>query len=133
VELEGTSIARDQHYTVSELAKRWHLSPNTVRRLVVDEPGVIKLTVGPLLRNRRKRHLVSLRISERVALRVHAKLSGQKNHARIYCPQGMGGTSSRWRYFWHSSRVRLRVTREWASESSRPFPHGSIGESAGLP
>ena len=74
MELEGTSIAHDQHYTVSELAKRWHLSPNTVRRLVVDEPGVIKLTVGPLLRNRRKRHLVSLRIPERVALRVHAKL-----------------------------------------------------------
>lgn len=64
-----------KHYTVSELDKRWHLSPNTVRRLVVDEPGVIKLTVGPLLRNRRKRHLVSLRIPERVALRVHAKLS----------------------------------------------------------
>ena len=76
MELEGTSIAHDQHYAVSELAKRWHLSPNTVRRLVVDEPGDIKLTVGPLLRNRRKRHLVSLRIPERVALRVHAKLSG---------------------------------------------------------
>jgi len=57
---------------VAELAKRWHLSPNTVRRLVADEPGVIKLTVGPLLR---KRHLVSLRIPERVALRIHAKLS----------------------------------------------------------
>jgi hypothetical protein len=75
VEPEGTSID-DQHYTVSELAKRWHLSPNTVRRLVVDEPGVIKLTVGLLLRNRRKRHLVSLRIPERVALRVHPRLSG---------------------------------------------------------
>lgn len=75
MELEGTSIAHDPHYTVSELAKRWHLSPNTVRRLVADEPGVIKITVGPLLRNRRKRHLVSLRIPERVALRVHAKLS----------------------------------------------------------
>jgi DeoR/GlpR family transcriptional regulator of sugar metabolism len=75
VELEGTSIAQNQHYTVSELAKRWHLSPNTVRRLVVDEPGVIKLTVGPLLRNRRKRHLVAMRIPERVALGVHAKLS----------------------------------------------------------
>jgi DeoR/GlpR family transcriptional regulator of sugar metabolism len=75
VELEGTSIAHDQHYTVSELAKRCHLSPNTVRRVVVDEPGVIKLTVGPLLRNRRKRHLVSLRIPERVALRVHARLT----------------------------------------------------------
>lgn len=66
VELEGTSIAHDQHYTVGELAKRWHLSPNTVRRLVADEPGVIKITVGPLLRNCRKRHLVSLRVPERV-------------------------------------------------------------------
>ena len=75
MKFEGTSVAHDQHYTVSELAKRWHLSPNTVRRLVADEPGVIKITVGPLLRNRRKRHLVSLRIPERVALRVHAKLS----------------------------------------------------------
>ena len=75
MELEGTSIAHDQHYTVSELAKRWHLSPNTVRRIVADEPGVIKITVGPRLRNRRKRHLVSLRIPERVALRVHARLA----------------------------------------------------------
>lgn len=75
MKFEGTSVAHDQHYTVSELAERWHLSPNTVRRLVTDEPGVIKITVGPLLRNRRKRHLVSLRIPERVALRVHAKLS----------------------------------------------------------
>jgi hypothetical protein len=73
--LKAPASPHDQHYTVSELDKRWHLSPNTVRRLVVDEPGVIKLTVGPLLRNRRKRHLVSLRIPERVALRVHAKLS----------------------------------------------------------
>ena len=58
---------------MAELAKRWHLSSNTVRRLVADEPGVIKLTVGPLLRNRRKRHLVSLRIPERVAVGVHAR------------------------------------------------------------
>jgi hypothetical protein len=30
---------------------------------------------SPLLRTRRKRHLISLRIPERVALRVHARLS----------------------------------------------------------
>jgi len=53
VELEGTSVAHDHHYTVSEFAKRWHLSPNTVHRLVADEPGVIKITVGPVgARNR---------------------------------------------------------------------------------
>jgi len=54
VELKGTTITLDQHHTVSELAKRWHLSPNTVRRLVADESGVIKITVRPLLQNRRK-------------------------------------------------------------------------------
>jgi len=75
MDFEGRNIAQDQHYTVAELAKRWHLSPNTVRRLFANEPGVIKLTIGPLLRNRRTRRLVSLRIPERVALRVHARLS----------------------------------------------------------
>lgn len=37
--------------------------------------GVLLDDIGLLLRNRRKRHLVSLRVPERVALRVHAKLS----------------------------------------------------------
>lgn len=74
MELKGTSITLDQYYTVSELSKRWHLSPNTVCRLVADEPGVIKITLGPLLHNRRRRHLVSLRIPERVVLRVHTEL-----------------------------------------------------------
>lgn len=91
MEPEGTNIGHDQHYTVSELAKRWHISPNTVRRLVVDEPAAIKLTVGPLLRNRRKRRLVPLRIPERMVLRVHAKLSNwnqrtkdtRSGHARL--------------------------------------------------
>lgn len=72
MELEGTSIAHDQHYTVAELVKRWHLSPNTVRPLVADEPGVIRLIVGSLLRNRRKSQLVSF---AHVALRVHARSS----------------------------------------------------------
>ena len=32
--------------TVAELAKRWHVSPNTIRRLVADGPGVLKFTAG---------------------------------------------------------------------------------------
>ena len=36
-EPEGTSIAPDQHYSAGDLAKRWHLSPNTMRRLVADD------------------------------------------------------------------------------------------------
>jgi hypothetical protein len=72
----GDSIATDKHYTPSELGRIWHLSPNTVRRLVQDEPGVMKITAGPPpLRNTRKRRMVQLRIPERVAMRVHARLS----------------------------------------------------------
>jgi hypothetical protein len=43
----------------------------------MQDPRQAKFASGPLLRNRRKRHLVSLRIPELVALRVHAKLSGR--------------------------------------------------------
>jgi hypothetical protein len=71
-DLSIDSIAHDRHYTVAELAERWHLSPNTIRRLVEDEPGVLKYG---LTNKKRKRRLVQLRIPERVALRVHAKLS----------------------------------------------------------
>jgi hypothetical protein len=70
--LSGDGIAHDQHYTVAELAERWHFSPNTIRRLVEDEPGVLKYGIT---NKKRKRRLVQLRIPERVALRVHAKLS----------------------------------------------------------
>ncbi len=34
VGLLAGSIAGDRHYTVAELAKIWHLAPNTIRRLV---------------------------------------------------------------------------------------------------
>ena len=68
------SVAHDQHYTVAELAKRWHVSPNTVRRLMADEPGVLKFTAG-LKHNPRRRSMTQLRIPDRVAQRVHARLS----------------------------------------------------------
>lgn len=64
MELEGTASQHDQ---------RAAPSPNMVRRLVADEPGVIKISVGAL-HNRRKRHLVSLRIPEKVALQANVKL-----------------------------------------------------------
>jgi hypothetical protein len=40
----GDTIAQDRHYTPAELSKTWHLSPNTIRRLFSDEPGVLKIT-----------------------------------------------------------------------------------------
>lgn len=72
--LAGT-IAGDRHYTAAELAKIWHLSPNTVRRLVENEPGVLRIAAGNSSYKPRKRHMIQIRIPERVALRVHARLS----------------------------------------------------------
>jgi len=71
--LAGT-IAGDRHYTCAELGKAWHLSSNTVRRLMEKESGVVRVTSG-LQPKPRKRHMTQLRIPERVALRVHARLS----------------------------------------------------------
>jgi hypothetical protein len=73
----GETIVDDKHYTVAELAERWHVSPNTVRRLMADEPGVLKFTAAPEKRCRspRRRHMTQLRIPARVAMRVHARLS----------------------------------------------------------
>jgi hypothetical protein len=75
VGLLAGSIAGDRHYTVAELAKIWHLSPNTIRRQVENEPGVVRIAAAHPYRNSRKRHMTQIRVPERVALRVHARLS----------------------------------------------------------
>jgi hypothetical protein len=72
----GETIATDKHFTPAGLGKDWHVSPNTIRRIFQAEPGVLKITAGPAPgRNTRKRRMVQLRIPERVAIRVHARLS----------------------------------------------------------
>jgi hypothetical protein len=70
----GPTVAQDQHYVPRELAKLWHTSPNTIRRLFRDEPGVI-LIEPPTPKKPRKRRLIQMRIPVSVAQRVHAKLS----------------------------------------------------------
>jgi len=71
------TIDQDVHYTPGEIARRWHVSPNTARRLFEHEPGVLHITAAPERRNRspRRRHMTQLRIPARVAQRVHAQLS----------------------------------------------------------
>jgi len=74
-EPQELTIADDDHYTASEIAKTWHISPNTVRKIFADEPGVFRYASEERSRNPRKRRMVQLRIPRRVALRVHARLS----------------------------------------------------------
>jgi hypothetical protein len=63
--------ALERHFTPKELADLWLLHESTIRRLFVDEPGVLKY--GKTSRHDGKRDYVTLRIPESVVKRVHAK------------------------------------------------------------
>ena len=69
----SSAVALERHYSVPELAKIWVLSENTVRRIFLEEPGVLKLAHKE---TRYKRRYTTLRIPERIAHRVHRRLQG---------------------------------------------------------
>jgi Fic family protein len=71
--LPGSVTALERHYCVAEIAKLWGLSESTIRRLFIDEPGVLKIAHEE---TRFKRRYISLRIPERIALQVHRRLQG---------------------------------------------------------
>jgi hypothetical protein len=60
--------AFERHYRIVELAEIWNLGRETVRVLVKDEPGVIKIRLG------RKRAHTIYSVPESVALRIHTRL-----------------------------------------------------------
>ena len=62
-----TSYA-ERHYRVGELAKMWGLGRETLRVIVKDEPGVIKIRMGP------KRAHTTYSVPESVAQRIHTRL-----------------------------------------------------------
>jgi hypothetical protein len=68
---EPTSDPFQRHYTPQELAVMWGFDPNTIRRMFIDEPGVLK--EGKQTRRDGKRPYVSLRIPASVAKRVYAR------------------------------------------------------------
>ena len=69
-----TSVHIERHYAVTEIAEMWNLSPDKVRELFENEPGV--LVLGE--RNQRhKRRYVALRIPQTVLERVHHRLSSK--------------------------------------------------------
>ena len=69
---ESRYIASDStfetHYTIGDLAARWRLGRETVRLLVKDEPGVVRIRLG------RCKALTRYSVPESVARRVHTKL-----------------------------------------------------------
>jgi len=56
------------HYTIGDLSKRWRIGRETVRLLVKDEPGVVKIRMG------RRKAMARYSVPESVARRVHTKL-----------------------------------------------------------
>lgn len=60
--------AFERHYRIGELAEMWKLGRETVRLLVRDEAGVIKVRLG-----RKKAH-TAYSVPESVAKRIHTRL-----------------------------------------------------------
>lgn len=59
----------EKHYRVAELASLWGLGRNTVRRIVIDEPDVVKIRMG------KKQAYTTYSIPESVARRIHIRLT----------------------------------------------------------
>jgi len=60
--------AFERHFRIGELSQMWNLGRETVRLLVKDEQGVIKIRLG-----RRKAHTI-YSVPESVAVRIHTRL-----------------------------------------------------------
>ncbi len=64
--VENTTF--EKHYRVGELAELWSLGRETVRKLVKDDPGVIRIRQG-----RKKAH-TTYSVPESAARRIHTRL-----------------------------------------------------------
>ncbi len=71
IRLDETAFER--HFTPKQLADLWVLHESTIRRLFLDEPGVLKY--GNSYARSGRRDYVTLRIPESVARRVYARRS----------------------------------------------------------
>jgi hypothetical protein len=58
----------EKHYRICERARIWGLGRETVRKLVKDDPGVVKVRLG-----RNKAHTV-YSVPESVARKIHTRL-----------------------------------------------------------
>ena len=61
----------EKYYTLSEIAEEWHLSPEKIRRLFMNQKDIMRVTEP----KRGTRSYVTYRIPEKVKQRVHRLLS----------------------------------------------------------
>ena len=64
----STPLAFEKHYRIGELARIWGLGRETVRKLVKDEPGVVKVRLGS-----KKAHTI-YSVPASAAERIHTRL-----------------------------------------------------------
>ena len=76
--VENTTF--EKHYRISDLARLWGLGRETVRKLVKDDPGVIKIRMG-----RQKAHTI-YSVPESAAHRIHTRLL---NAAQVRQPESL--------------------------------------------
>jgi len=70
--METPHATQETVFTSEELAKLWKLHPATIRKVFVDEPGVIRFGHSG---HRGKRQYFTLRIPASVAERVFGRLT----------------------------------------------------------
>lgn len=80
--MPSSAVSTEQHFSIAQIAERWCLSEDTVRRLFEHEPGVLVIE-PPRGRMSRRRRYRTLRIPAAVVERVHRRLSVVNSSARI--------------------------------------------------
>jgi len=65
--------ALEKHYSTLDVAKLWNTSPDLIRKIFRDRPGVLKIGSAERLN---KRVYLSIRIPESLLQKVHAELRG---------------------------------------------------------
>lgn len=58
----------ERHFSIAQLATQWNYGRESVRRLVMHEPGVLRLKLG------RKKSNCAYSVPESVARRIHTRL-----------------------------------------------------------
>ena len=69
LEMPPETASMEKHFSVAQVAERWGLSEDSVRRLFEKEPGV--LVIEPARSRFGRRRYRTLRIPESVVERVH--------------------------------------------------------------
>jgi len=75
--IAGEAAISGQFYSIAEIAARWKVSRDFVRRLFEREPGVLVFGNSPMQGKRRYR---TLRVPKDVLLRVEKRLSVAARH-----------------------------------------------------